>query len=622
MRYFLSFPLFRWLFLPFFLAISLSCAAAQPETAPAPVIFQSALFLQTDDAYPPQVGDWQNVALPDVWNIARYSGGNNGWYRFTLTLDEIPQQNWGIYLRRLNMNAAIYLNDFYLGDGGRFSEPIARNWNRPLYFVISPGHWKKGVNTIYIRLKSYPGYGRLDPVTVGPETEVRADYNFQVLVQNDINGVLVLSTLFAAIFIFGIWLRRRADQMYLWYALMALIWTLFTSNTVIRDIPFQVKAWDWITYSCTAWWTVSLAIFSHRAAGIQRPHLEYVFLIWASLSTLAYALTDLRFISQTTVIWQIGSMVIGLIVVKQLLARRERHIWWLGISIGIVLLTGIHDWLLQSNFIPRWSLYFNHLLPYSAPLLILYIGWFLTGRFVAALNESEELNVSLERRVDAAQKALAASFEELRVLEMKRAAAGERERIYRDLHDDVGAKLLGLAISAQRSNQPREADLARSALQDLRDVVSRSAHSVSRLDNLLADWRAETEQRVLAAGLALDWRIPVEERAQPVSAAAALNISRILREAITNVLRHARASHIAVDLQWHEEMLRLIVLDDGIGLPAAGAKANRGMSNMRARASALGGSITWEAVEPHGSRVVVEIALAQLAQEQNVVPAA
>ncbi|TAJ80989.1 MAG: hypothetical protein EPO42_03395, partial [Gallionellaceae bacterium] len=88
------------------------------------------------------------------------------------------------------------------------------------------------------------------------------------------------------------------------------------------------------------------------------------------------------------------------------------------------------------------------------------------------------------------------------------AQLAERERIYRDLHDDVGAKLLGLAISAQRSNQTQDADLARSALQDLRDVVSRSAHSASRLDNLLANMRAETAQRVQAAGVALDWLIP------------------------------------------------------------------------------------------------------------------
>jgi signal transduction histidine kinase len=193
----------------------------------------------------------------------------------------------------------------------------------------------------------------------------------------------------------------------------------------------------------------------------------------------------------------------------------------------------------------------------------------------------------------------------------------ERERIYRDLHDDVGAKLLGLAISAQRANHVQDAELARSALQDLRDVVSRSANSSSRLDNLLADLRAETSQRVQAAGVVLDWRIPATEQALPVSATAALNLSRILREAVTNVLRHARASRISIDLAWHAENLTLTIQDDGIGLPASGAQANRGMSSMRTRASVHGGNIAWETPSSGGCSVIIEISLAHIAPEAN-----
>lgn len=188
----------------------------------------------------------------------------------------------------------------------------------------------------------------------------------------------------------------------------------------------------------------------------------------------------------------------------------------------------------------------------------------------------------------------------------------ERERIYRDLHDDVGAKLLGLAISAQRSNQPREADLARSALQDLRDVVSRSSQSGSRLDHLLADLRAETEQRVHTAGVALHWRIPGAEHALTVSPTAALHLSRLLREAISNALRHASASQISIDLAWQENKIVLTIQDDGIGLPVSGLKPNRGINSMRARAAALGGQISWECLAPNGCRVAVEVSLPHL----------
>lgn len=197
--------------------------------------------------------------------------------------------------------------------------------------------------------------------------------------------------------------------------------------------------------------------------------------------------------------------------------------------------------------------------------------------------------------------------------------AAERERIYRDLHDDVGAKLLGLAISAQRANLPREADLARSALQDLRDVVSRSAQAETCLNNLLADWRAETQQRLEAAGLTLNWRIATVQETLPVNTAAALNISRILRESVSNVLRHARASHLNVDLVWHAHKLVFTLQDYGVGLPDTGITGNRGMNSMRTRASAVGGMIQWESLTPCGCRVTFEVALSHLNSEAHAV---
>ena len=72
-------------------------------------------------------------------------------------------------------------------------------------------------------------------------------------------------------------------------------------------------------------------------------------------------------------------------------------------------------------------------------------------------------------RVEQKHAQLQASYARMGELEKEHAVTEERERIYRDLHDDVGAKLLSLVYRAQR---PEDADLARSALRDLREVVS------------------------------------------------------------------------------------------------------------------------------------------------------
>lgn len=196
-------------------------------------------------------------------------------------------------------------------------------------------------------------------------------------------------------------------------------------------------------------------------------------------------------------------------------------------------------------------------------------------------------------------------FENERLVEEKARAAQreERERIYRDLHDDVGAKLLGLAISSQRANLAKEADLARSALQDLRDVVSRSSQETAQLKELLADWRAEAEQRLRAAGLTLNWYFPESEDDMLVSAEATLNLSRILREALTNAIRHAQARLVEVRCTLETDGFAFSVTDDGIGCTPGTMRAHRGMSSMRARAEALDATLVWECVEPHGCRV-------------------
>jgi hypothetical protein len=107
-------------------------SAARADDTSHIIKFQQAAFLVSAAEQPPDQGSWKTATLPDEWQNERYLQGDNGWYRFEINWSAPPTANWGCYLPRLNMNAAVYLNGYYLGDGGSFAEPIARNWNRPL----------------------------------------------------------------------------------------------------------------------------------------------------------------------------------------------------------------------------------------------------------------------------------------------------------------------------------------------------------------------------------------------------------------------------------------------------------------------------------------------------------
>jgi len=189
----------------------------------------------------------------------------------------------------------------------------------------------------------------------------------------------------------------------------------------------------------------------------------------------------------------------------------------------------------------------------------------------------------------------------------EQAAAQERERIYADLHDDLGAKLLGLI---HRAPTPEYADAARAILQDLRDVVTRSRGTPGTLEDVLADLRAEAAQRLLAAGIALRWEELEDLPELELDHARSLHLHRIVREAVSNVIRHAHARALRVRVRVAHEELQLELTDDGAGVNAAAVESGAGMRGMRGRAAELEGDIRWTRGTAGGTKVLLAVPLA------------
>lgn len=188
------------------------------------------------------------------------------------------------------------------------------------------------------------------------------------------------------------------------------------------------------------------------------------------------------------------------------------------------------------------------------------------------------------------------------------AAAAERRRIFADLHDDVGAKLLTLVHRLPRAE---DADLVRSIFQDLRDIVSRSQQDPCTLLECLAQIREETEQRLLVMGSELIWIQPDDLSDPLLDEARTLHLFRIIRETVTNALRHGRAKLLRIRIVEVERTLHIDVTDDGPGMEStvSDAPAGRGTSGMRDRAAALQGSVEWRAGTGGGTKVVLRFPL-------------
>lgn len=187
----------------------------------------------------------------------------------------------------------------------------------------------------------------------------------------------------------------------------------------------------------------------------------------------------------------------------------------------------------------------------------------------------------------------------------ERGAAGERKRIARDLHDDVGARLLS-GLHKPDVSQTRE--VLREAIADMRTIVGGLTGAALPLSKVVAEMRHETGRRLEAVGIDLAWPISdVDADETLLTYRVYKNWGSAHREIVSNAIRHAGASKVTVELERTGDVLVLTIADDGKGL--GGRKVGgSGLGNVEKRLAELGGEVAYPAVEK-GYAVKVTIPL-------------
>ena len=188
----------------------------------------------------------------------------------------------------------------------------------------------------------------------------------------------------------------------------------------------------------------------------------------------------------------------------------------------------------------------------------------------------------------------------------ERGARDERRRIARDMHDDVGARLLMLIHRAQ---SPELTDLARAAMNDLRTALNvMDAHAIPWAD-ALADWRAEASARCDAAGVALEWSAPHHPDGELASRQKSV-IERALRESITNALKHGQPRTLDISVTLHADHLDLRVRNDGPATRPDQWAEGRGLRGMRHRLEEYGARLEVRTLPDGRTEVALHLPLA------------
>jgi signal transduction histidine kinase/ligand-binding sensor domain-containing protein len=193
----------------------------------------------------------------------------------------------------------------------------------------------------------------------------------------------------------------------------------------------------------------------------------------------------------------------------------------------------------------------------------------------------------------------------LEKLERRQAVERERSRISKDIHDELGASLTRIALLAQTARKelatsPDEATAqmdriyraARESTRTMDEIVWAVNPNRDTLDSIATYIAAFSQDFLSSAGIACRWHFPLDLSPWPVPAEKRHNLFLACKEALNNVVKHAKATQVTITITVSPEEFVLVVADNGVGLtgdPRPEGTGGNGLSSMRHRMEEMGG---------------------------------
>jgi len=562
------------------------------------------------------------VPLPHVWESSVPGYVGVGTYRLSFQApagDDVL----AIYVERACSGLRVRLNGEAIG-GMADLVPQTHLCYQPHLVTLPRSLLRPGANELQMEVagRAAPSVvsrqraAGLSEVTIGPLGPLEARFDVQQFWTAGI-AELVCALLGAmGLGLLGLSLVRRQGGRLLYFGLYATGWALLEAR-LFAPVPGPQPVADILFYSLMAPTFTSFYIFLLRMVDRRWKHVERALwlqcvvappLLLASAPghvlpafAVFYNLMGLEFLASASVFF--------------VLSWRERRedFWVMAAAIAAVAGMAGLEIAMQNRWLPFRGLQVSH---FVMPVVAGIIGVHLLRQFARALRATEQANIELERRVAEKSREIEDNWRQIARLRAAEAAQGERRRIASDLHDDLGARLLGITqASARAAHEPggeRIATLARQALDEMRLAVRGMTAEPTQAADVLADWRAECVSRLQAAGLEVHWAAEQAREALSLPSRVQVQCTRVLREAISNVIRHSGATVCGIRIAFEDGGLLLEVTDNGSGLvrPAAGAVARgHGLGSIEARVRGLAGWHRFETPPEGGTRLAAWVPL-------------
>ena len=610
--------------------------AAAPGTV---LLLDQALAIGSAADRFPEPAAAQSVALPDEWARSRPGESGSVWYRLRFDRPVLPPDGLlAAFIQRACANLEVRLNGELIHRGGRLTEPLTRSCYHSHLVTLPAALLHARGNVLDIRVVGYAldsvtarqRAGGLSAVRIGPLPAMQAQQDhhmfWNVTLSQVISGTMLILGGFALMLA---WVRRLGYLMH--FGLMSIGWSLLATRMWVRNVPLpgpQLELLLCLAFAPMIAFAVKFLLgyagLALRGAAHARTDRWITMGLWLQCLLLPASF----YFAQHVGLFAVARVWYTLFTLEVIAAMgyflwhaaqaRRAELWLMCAVLGIVgAALGVEN-AYQNGASSVGGGLFGQII---MPLLFCAVGIRLIQVYARALHSAENARGQLESRIQQITAEIEHNFHQLAELRVEQIAERERKRIAADLHDDLGAKLLTIVHT---SDNDRISTLAREALEEMRLSVRGLVGKPMQLPDALADWRAEMVSRLGQAGIDIAWDSDGEMPERPVSARIYVQTTRILREAVSNIIKHSGATHTVIRCEVEGDDFKLAIQDNGRGIPMeldGRLDRGHGMASMKNRAKQLQGQCLVESAPRQGTIIRLTLPLDPLGlQTKPLIP--
>lgn len=578
---------------------------------------QASARQQTCDA-------WHPVVLPLAYQPEQitHHGSEHVIVRLSFSIDHIPDEPLGVYVPYMHHGARLRLNGALMAVMPDANGERKVRWERPLLWQITPTLLRQGGNELAFEMhtEGEPEVVRMARVEMGDWLALENKRSTRDFLVRGVPQQAVLMCGFMSMFLALIWLMRPRETLYGLLSGVLALWGLRTATFLVESLPQDAwLMWRSVYHWATAGFIVMLSWFACKFAQQSVQKWRWWALAWWFSGPLLLLLGGVALDAYLNRYWTLGLTVIGFFGVTRFIValRRSRDMatWLLTGAVMVTFLSGMHDFLMAnwpqalSWLGDGWVTQRLFLLHHAANLMLLCLAVIMTRRFVDTLRELGAMNRTLEAKIKARESALDLAYREKAELMVASATEEERQRIVLDMHDGLGSRLFTTLTKLERgATDAAEISRAlRACIDDMRLLIDALAPGPQELSAAFANFRHRWDENMSALRIETRWRIADSVLNQAISPHQVMHILQVMQEALTNVVKHAGASHVDIAVQRAPcGETTFEVIDDGCGIPESAETRGRGRLSMHRRAQRLGGHLQVERVT-QGTRVMLRI---------------